>query len=562
MATELAKAYVQIVPSAQGIKGGIEQVLGNQVNSAGSALGSKLGKVMALGAGAGMVAAGIGKIIKASLAEGAKYQQSWGGVQTLFKDQADQVKKDAQEAYKTVGISANEYMENVTSFSASLLQSLGGNTKKAAKVSNMAMKDMGDNANKFGTDMGSIQQAYQGFAKQNYTMLDNLKLGYGGTKTEMERLLSDASKLTGKKYDINNLSDVYEAIHAIQQNLGVTGTTAEEAGITFEGSFNAMKAAATNLLGSLAMGEGIEQSLLALGQTITTFVVGNLLPMVGTILVSLGNLIKNNIGKVPALIDTLGNNLLAKAPALVTKGLVLFSQLAVAVIKAAPKITAATFVLFLKIVAALLKGVGKFLAIGAKWVGSLISGVKARANGLIDNMGGLAGKALRAIRDGLPKFIDLGGDMVKGLIQGVKNFAGSLGTAIKDLVRSAFKSGKKEAKVGSPSKLFRDGLGKWIPLGVAEGVNKYAYALDDAVDKMVLSTMSDPQQNLPTAPTSRNITAGVSDSVVNGLSTLAAGMGNNGGTIQVNTYLYPNSAEAGKAIYRLNEIWKGRLNNG
>ena len=159
MATELAKAYVQIVPSAQGIKGGIEQVLGNQVNSAGSALGSKLGKVMALGAGAGMVAAGIGKIIKASLSEGAKYQQSWGGVQTLFKDQAEQVKKDAQEAYKTVGISANEYMENVTSFSASLLQSLGGDTKKAAKVSNMAMKDMGDNANKFGTDMGSIQQA-------------------------------------------------------------------------------------------------------------------------------------------------------------------------------------------------------------------------------------------------------------------------------------------------------------------------------------------------------------------------------------------------------------------
>ena len=174
MATELAKAYVQIVPSAQGIKGGIEQVLGNQVNGAGSALGAKLGKVMALGAAAGVAAAGLGKIIGKSLTEGAALQQSWGGVQTLFKKNADEVKANAQRAFKTVGISANDYMEQVTSFSASLLQSLGGDTKKAAKISDMAMQDMGDNANKFGTDMGSIQQAYQGFAKQNYTMLDNL----------------------------------------------------------------------------------------------------------------------------------------------------------------------------------------------------------------------------------------------------------------------------------------------------------------------------------------------------------------------------------------------------
>ena len=179
MATELGQAYVQIMPSARGIKGNIEGVLNNEIGSSGTALGGKLGKMMAVGAAAAVAAAGIGKLVGAAISEGAKVQQSEGGIETLFKGSADIVKKNAQQAFKTVGISANQYMEQVTSFSASLLQSLGGDTKKAAKVSDMAMKDMGDNANKFGTDMGSIQQAYQGFAKQNYTMLDNLKLGYG-----------------------------------------------------------------------------------------------------------------------------------------------------------------------------------------------------------------------------------------------------------------------------------------------------------------------------------------------------------------------------------------------
>ena len=175
MATELGKAYVQIMPSAKGISSGIKNVLGAEMGgSTGSALGAKLGKTMAIAAAGAVVAAGLGKIVASSIAEGAKLQQSQGGVETMFKGSADIVKKNAQKAFRTVGISANEYMQTVTSFSASLLQGLGGNTKKAAKISDMAMKDMGDNANKFGTDMQSIQNAYQGFAKQNYTMLDNL----------------------------------------------------------------------------------------------------------------------------------------------------------------------------------------------------------------------------------------------------------------------------------------------------------------------------------------------------------------------------------------------------
>ncbi|VQX26334.1 PblA [Streptococcus pneumoniae] len=295
MATELGKAYVQIIPSAKGISGMIQKEIGGEVASAGVSAGESLGSKM-MGAVSGVIAAaGIGKAIGASINEGAALQQSLGGVETLFKDSADKVKGFANEAYKTTGLSANAYMENVTGFSASLLQSLGGDTDKAAETANMAMIDMSDNANKMGTSMESIQLAYQGFAKQNYTMLDNLKLGYGGTKQEMQRLLADAEKLTGVKYDINNLSDVYSAIHTIQENLDITGTTAREAATTFTGSFESMKSAAQNVLGKLSLGEDIQPALQALMETTSTFLFGNLIPMIGNILKQIPILILGGI---------------------------------------------------------------------------------------------------------------------------------------------------------------------------------------------------------------------------------------------------------------------------
>ena len=295
MATELGKAYVQIIPSAKGISGMIQKEMGGEVASAGVTAGESLGSKM-MGAVSGVIAAaGIGQAIGASINEGAALQQSLGGIETLFKDSADKVKGFANEAYKTTGLSANAYMENVTGFSASLLQSLGGDTDKAAETANMAMIDMSDNANKMGTSMESIQLAYQGFAKQNYTMLDNLKLGYGGTKQEMQRLLADAEKLTGVKYDMNNLSDVYSAIHAIQENLDITGTTAREAATTFTGSFESMKAAAQNVLGKLSLGEDIQPALQALMETTSTFLFGNLIPMIGNILKQIPTLILGGI---------------------------------------------------------------------------------------------------------------------------------------------------------------------------------------------------------------------------------------------------------------------------
>lgn len=284
MATELGKAYVQIVPSARGISDGIAKAVVPESAKAGHTAGVSLGSKLARAASVAIAAAGIGKAIAASISEGGKLQQSIGGVETLFKSSAGTVKKYAQEAYRTTGVSANTYMENVTSFAASLVSSLGGNTKKAAKLANTAMTDMGDNANKMGTDMDLITQTYQSLARGNYAMLDNLKLGYGGTKSEMERLMKDAEKLTGEHYTVGDFADTVKAIHAVQEHLGITGTTAKEAATTLEGSFNSMKASFQDVLGNLSDGElDITPSLNALATTTSNFLFNNFLPMVGRV---------------------------------------------------------------------------------------------------------------------------------------------------------------------------------------------------------------------------------------------------------------------------------------
>ena len=242
----------------------------------------------------------------------ADYEQLIGGVETLFKEAADKVAGYAEDAFYTVGISANEYMETVTSFSASLISSLAGDTEKAADVANMALTDMADNANKMGTPLESIKTAYQGFAKQNYTMLDNLKLGYGGTKTEMERLLKDAQKLTGVKYNINNLADVYNAIHAVQVELGIAGTTAKEAEKTITGSANMTKAAWKNVLAAIAGGGDLDKAINNLVYSVSKYF-DNLVPVVERSLAGIGELIE---GVAPQLVETVAAALIKAIPSL------------------------------------------------------------------------------------------------------------------------------------------------------------------------------------------------------------------------------------------------------
>ena len=311
--SKIATAYVQVMPSMDGVAPAVKQHFTGAGTSAGHAFGAKFGTALKVGFAA--AAAGMTVLIKKSLTEGAALEQSIGGIETLFgaggkslQEYADSIGTSAGEAraeyekllraqeavflnadnaYKTAGLSANEYMETVTGFSASLISSLGGDTEKAAEVADMALADMADNFNKMGTDMQLIQNAYQGFAKQNYTMLDNLKLGYGGTKSEMERLLADAQKLTGVEYDIGNLADVYSAIHAIQGELGLTGATALESSTTLTGSFNSMKAAYKNLLADITLGRPLDKTLNAVRETTITFLKDNLWPAIRNILTSL-----------------------------------------------------------------------------------------------------------------------------------------------------------------------------------------------------------------------------------------------------------------------------------
>lgn len=287
-------------------------IIDTEIDSSGAesdvkSLSSKLGSMAsnALGAvtkiTAAMVTAATGAVAaltKLSVEQYAEYEQLTGGVETLFKNSSDKVMEYANNAYESAGMSANEYMSTITGFAASLLQGLGGDTEKAAQIGNMAVTDMSDNANKMGTAIERIQDAYQGFAKQNYTMLDNLKLGYGGTKTEMERLLADAQKISGVKYDISNFNDVIEAIHVIQEQMGITGTTSLEAASTIEGSLNMTKSAWKNLLTGMADEninfEGLVKNLVdSLGS-----LAENLLPRIKTAIEGVGKLIRTLLPKV------------------------------------------------------------------------------------------------------------------------------------------------------------------------------------------------------------------------------------------------------------------------
>ena len=321
---DLGKAYVQIIPQAEGITGKIGAILDPESKKAGARGGKEAGASFA-GAIKGTLAklaigAAVVKGFQSAIEEGGKLQQSYGGLETIYGDAAEAAKKYAAEAV-TAGISANDYAEQAVSFGAALKQAFQGDTTKAVEAANTAIMDMTDNAAKMGTPLVSIQNAYQGFAKGNYTMLDNLKLGYGGTKTEMERLLADAQKLSGVEYNIDNLGDVYEAIHVIQSDLGLTGVAAQEAATTFSGSFGAMKAAAANLLGNLALGENVGPSMQALIQTVSTFLTGNLIPMIGNVLKTLPSAISTAITTGGPLVMKAGKGLLTNIINAITTGL-------------------------------------------------------------------------------------------------------------------------------------------------------------------------------------------------------------------------------------------------
>jgi len=523
MATEIAKAYVQIIPSAEGIQGGIASALGDAgIDSAATGAGTRIASLIKGAIGA----AAIGTVIKEALNEGAAFEQNIGGIETLYKDSADLMKEYAAQAFETAGLSANAYMETATSFAAGLVNSLGGDTQAAAEAANTAIIDMADNANKMGSSMESIQNAYQGFAKQNYTMLDNLKLGYGGTKTEMERLLADAQAITGVEYDIENLADVYEAIHVIQGELGITGTTAEEATATFSGSLASMKASLSNFLAAMATGGDVTSALSTLVNTATTFLMNNALPMIinvaqgvvaalpelvnqviafltdpaainmiieagFTLLTSLiGNLpgiITTIIQALPDIIVNIVDALISNIPLLVDAGFQLFvalianlPQIIVAVVAAIPQIING-------ILNSLKNAMPKIAEAGFNLIVSLVdklseidAKIKDAIKQLIDNL-------LGKIADTKDAMVDAGKNLLFGIGEGITNAISSVVTKAKDAAASIVDGIKSFLQIGSPSRLLANEVGQWIPAGIAEGITNNSDLVTDAMNDVTMS---------------------------------------------------------------------------
>ena len=468
---EMAKAYVQIVPSAQGIKGALEDVFGKETDGLGTKTGQSIGTQLVGTIKKVVAAAGIGKIIKESLDMGGALQQSIGGIETLFgaggksmEEYAQSVGKsvdavkdeyaslmqsqqtvfdNAAQAYKTVGLSANDYMEQTTSFAASLLSSVSKDTSAAAQLANMAMVDMADNANKMGTDMQDIQNAYQGFAKQNYTMLDNLKLGYGGTQAEMQRLLTDAEKISGVNYDLGNLADMYSAIHVIQQEMDITGTTAREAATTLTGSFAAMKAAAQNVLGDWSTGGDLTAPLQALTDTARTYLVGNLLPMIGNVLQGIPQII---YGLVPEVLQT---------------GTELVSSLAQGFTQGIPDFLANALPQLLSFTENLRENAGEFVNAGLDMITQLANGLIAGLPELIAYVPDIIINICGIINDNMPKIIAEGVSLVVQLGVGIVK-------AVPDLLANWKKILQAVLSVISAVNWLN--IGKNILTGVANGV--------------------------------------------------------------------------------------------
>mgnify|MGYP002766339309 CR=1 FL=1 len=453
----------------------------------------------AIMAGIKAVASGIKSLVSGAVESYGEYEQLVGGVETLFGTSAQKVQDYASSAYKTAGLSANEYMETVTSFSASLLQSMGNDTEAAAEKANLAITDMSDNANKMGTDMSSIQNAYQGFAKQNYTMLDNLKLGYGGTKTEMERLIADANALNAAQgnytnYSIESYADIVDAIHTVQTEMGITGTTALEASTTIEGSISAMQAAYANFVTGLGdqnadIGALTEQLIESAGT-----VAENVLPV-----------IENVVESIVKAVQEQGPEMITKFVAYATEKL--------------PDI----------------------LQLGLQLVLSLVKGLAQNLPQLVQGTLKMVDTIVKAFVDSLPDIIEVGRDIVRGVWEGIT----ALGSWLYDKVSGFFggivNSVKGMLGIHSPSRVFA-GIGKNMALGLGQGFEKQMQSVTAGIQNAIPT---------PTVDTVYNAAAGM----VNGLAAANAG---NGGSYTINLVLQ-NGAQI--ASWLLPDIRTASKNN-
>lgn len=478
----------------------------------------------------------VADIMGSSVKEAAKLEQSIGGVQTVFAESADEIKAweeiygksweelqnsadgftkssdqlvaNAKEAYKTAGVSANEYMEQVTLFGARLMQATNNNSWEAMEVADMAFQDMSDNANKFGTDLASIEHAYQGLAKGQYTLLDNLRLGYGQTKSEMERLLADAEKVTGVKYDIDNLADVYTAIHVIQEKLGVTGTTANEAMTTITGSVNAAKAAWTNFLGGMGEFQTVVDTVVVAANNIvnkivemTPAIINGVVSLITQLSLQLPSIIEKLF---PALINgsvLLVNGLVDATPRIINALLPMLPQLTEAFIRGQvsiiqnlatqlPTIIPILVQAILDIIPVLLENVPLFADAGIQLLFGLIDGMIKGIGTLFSNIPKLFESIITGIKNyfGIhspsTKMIEIGKMLLDGLKNGILGRVTNVISGIKDIpgkIVNKFKDGFNT--ISSVGKNLLSGLTKGISSGVTSAVNAASSAAKSVLNK-------------------------------------------------------------------------------
>mgnify|MGYP002558315527 FL=1 len=485
----LFELFVKIGADTTEANKGIDEV-GQKTSGLGEKLKSGLataGKVAVAGVAAGATA--IGALGTKAVAAYADYEQLVGGVETLFKDSQDQVMDYANNAYKTAGLSANEYMETVTSFSASLLQSLDGDTSAAADKANLAITDMSDNANKMGTDMTSIQNAYQGFAKSNYTMLDNLKLGYGGTQAEMERMLADAEKISGIKYDISSYADIVDAIHVVQTEMGITGTTAEEAASTIQGSFGMMKSAWQNLVTGMA---DPDQDLGVLVGNFTDSVViagNNLIPRIQELLPRIVEATTSLIGTVseqlPAILGTVLPSLVEGATNLVTGLMAALPSVLSVLADVAPTVINT-------LVPALIELLPQITQTGIDVIVSLAQGIADALPQLIPAATDAIIEIVEVLTspDNLGNLIDAALAIILALVDGLVDATPKLIAAVPDVIANLV-----TAIIANMPKILEAGVE--ITMALADGLIKALPELIAAIPNLILGIVQGIIDNLP-----------------------------------------------------------------
>lgn len=453
------------------VKIGVDDQASDKISSLSSKLGSGLATAAKIGTAAiGTAAAGITALTTAAVNNYAEYEQLVGGVDTLFKTSSDKVMEYATNAYKTAGMSANEYMETVTSFSASLLQSLDGDTAAAAEKANLAITDMSDNANKMGTSMEMIQNAYNGFAKQNYTMLDNLKLGYGGTKEEMQRLLDDAEKLSGQKFDLSSYGDIVDAIHVVQTEMGITGTTAKEASTTISGSVASMKSAWQNLV------TGIADDNANIGQLIDNLIdsavvaAGNLLPRIEKTLTGIGELIEGLAPVVVGALPVLISNVL---PSLLDTGLSLLIGIIDGITNNFDSLLDTAFQVIDMLLNGIIDNLPRIIEMGVQLIGKLAVGVVQAIPDLVMKVPEIISAIVNGFSASFDDIVSIGENIVKGIWDGISSMASWITEKVSSFFSNIVDSAKSVLGIHSPSKVFA-GIGGFMAEGLGEGwENKY-----------------------------------------------------------------------------------------